>query len=393
MHLYKRGDFWWFQFIHDGKRYRQSSDSENKVEAGKRATKFRADIIDGKFGIVKRKLIPTFADAMDAFLKWSKEEHRAKPNTTKRYKNSAVALRRFFGAQALDTITSGDVERFKVKRAAENATTRDGKKRKATSKRIRPATVNRELACMRAMYNHAIKDCPDLRNPVSAVKFLPEMNQQERVLTFAEQEQYLRLATPMLRDIAGIILETGMRPEEVYTLKGDAVNIDGAFLKVMSGKTPAARRRIELSAEAQRILSERVKKHKAGYLFPHESKANKPVPKINNAHDRTLLAMAEESAELKKRGESFVPFHKFRLYDLRHTWATRAAEAGIDLVTLASMLGHSRIQMVMRYAHPTQGHQTAAMGRLNDHVQARRAQEAANSEGEPKPRLRIVGKA
>src|SRR5262249_27050097 len=41
-------------------------------------------------------------------------------------------------------------------------------------------------------------------------------------------------------------------------------------------------------------------------------------------------------------------------YDLRHTWATRAAEAGIDLVTLAAMLGHSKINMVLRYAHPTQ---------------------------------------
>jgi len=51
----------------------------------------------------------------------------------------------------------------------------------------------------------------------------------------------------------------------------------------------------------------------------------------------------------------------FRLYDLRHTWATRAAEAGIDLVTLAALLGHSKIQMVLRYAHPTQQHQTQAV--------------------------------
>jgi hypothetical protein len=36
-----------------------------------------------------------------------------------------------------------------------------------------------------------------------------------------------------------------------------------------------------------------------------------------------------------------------RLYDLRHTWATGAVEAGIDLVTLAAMLGHSKINMVL----------------------------------------------
>jgi hypothetical protein len=38
--------------------------------------------------------------------------------------------------------------------------------------------------------------------------------------------------------------------------------------------------------------------------------------------------------------------------------------SGIDLVTLAAMLGHSRIQMVLRYAHPTEQHQAQAMKRL-----------------------------
>jgi hypothetical protein len=38
--------------------------------------------------------------------------------------------------------------------------------------------------------------------------------------------------------------------------------------------------------------------------------------------------------------------------------------SGIDLVTLAAMLGHSKINLVLRYAHPTQDHQTQAMERL-----------------------------
>jgi integrase len=54
----------------------------------------------------------------------------------------------------------------------------------------------------------------------------------------------------------------------------------------------------------------------------------------------------------------------FLLYDLRYTFATRAAEAGINLVTLAGMLGHSRIQMVLRYAHPTKEHQFNAMKKM-----------------------------
>jgi len=46
--------------------------------------------------------------------------------------------------------------------------------------------------------------------------------------------------------------------------------------------------------------------------------------------------------------------------------------SGIDLVTLAAMLGHSRIQMVLGYAHPTQQHQTQAMQRLERFVAEQR---------------------
>ena len=59
------------------------------------------------------------------------------------------------------------------------------------------------------------------------------------------------------------------------------------------------------------------------------------------------------------------------MYDLRHTFATRAAEAGVDLVTLAAMLGHSRVQMVMRYAHPTEEHQFNAMKKMEAHRAAK----------------------
>ena len=45
--------------------------------------------------------------------------------------------------------------------------------------------------------------------------------------------------------------------------------------------------------------------------------------------------------------------------------------SGIDLVTLAAMLGHSRIQMVLRYAHPTEQHQAEAAKRLEEFNTAR----------------------
>jgi integrase len=217
---------------------------------------------------------------------------------------------------------------------------------------VKPATVNRELACLKALFNHVLKGDVPLRNPVSRVKFCEENNEQTRVLSYEEQERYLALATPMLHDVATLMLETGMRPEEVYRIRRENVQLEQGFLVIPYGKTKAARRRVPLTGVARRVLGLRMASDGA-YLFPCETDSARPVPKVNNAHDRAV------------RDSKVAPF---RLYDLRHTWATRAAMSGIDLVTLAAMLGHSRIQMVLRYAHPTQQHQHQAMEKLERFV-------------------------
>jgi len=51
----------------------------------------------------------------------------------------------------------------------------------------------------------------------------------------------------------------------------------------------------------------------------------------------------------------------FRLYDARHTFASRAVENGIDLLVLASILGHSSLKMIMRYAHPSEAFKADAI--------------------------------
>jgi site-specific recombinase XerD len=53
--------------------------------------------------------------------------------------------------------------------------------------------------------------------------------------------------------------------------------------------------------------------------------------------------------------------NQFRLYDCRHTFATRVLDNGIDLLTLASMLGHSSLSQVMRYAHPSETRKNEAI--------------------------------
>ena len=55
---------------------------------------------------------------------------------------------------------------------------------------------------------------------------------------------------------------------------------------------------------------------------------------------------------------------KFRLYDCRHAFATRALESGVDLLTLASLLGHANLKMVMRYAHPSEERKAEAIRQM-----------------------------
>ncbi len=80
-------------------------------------------------------------------------------------------------------------------------------------------------------------------------------------------------------------------------------------------------------------------KFKGENLFPqNDIDGNKPTYHLNRWHLETT----------RKLGL------KFRLYDARHTFASRAVENGIDLLTLSQILGHSDLKMMARYAHPSE---------------------------------------
>jgi integrase len=131
-----------------------------------------------------------------------------------------------------------------------------------------------------------------------------------------------------MKDVARLIVETGMRPEEVCRARVDHAQPDEGYLWNPYGKTASSRRKVPLNSVAVEVIKRRMKAAKGLYLFPHKKDKNKPTLKVNTAHDRAL----------EKSG-----VQPFRLYDLRHTWATRAAEAGMDIATLAALLRHSKL--------------------------------------------------
>jgi integrase-like protein len=181
---------------------------------------------------------------------------------------------------------------------------------------------------------------------------------QTRVVTVDEETAYLLTASQPLRDIATVILHTGMRPEEVFRIEVRNVDLRRKTVFNPWGKTKAAKRTVPLDEEALGILRRRAElaqRARSRYVFwspqgpGRPANKERPIGSVRKAHDAAIDRAGVED---------------FRLYDLRHTFATRAAQAGVDVLTLAAVLGHTTVQMTSRYVHPTDAHKADAAKRL-----------------------------
>jgi len=112
---------------------------------------------------------------------------------------------------------------------------------------------------------------------------------------------------------------------------------------------------IKSSSESNRTRW-RAKNAKGAFAFPAKGDSTKPIGSVRKAHDAAV-----ENAGIKDH---------FKLYDLRHTFATRSVAAGVDLPTLSAILGHTSIQMTMRYVHPAEEQKRFAAGKLETFRQA-----------------------
>ena len=181
-------------------------------------------------------------------------------------------------------------------------------------------------------------------------------------------EYFLRAAKHGdLNDLGRLILNQGMRPEEVTSLRKLDVDLERRQLRIVGGKSPSARRTLDLTTESGAIFARRM----AGdskWIFPSSRNPGQHIKRVNGAHDRVC-------AEALKSGVAFA----FVLYDFRHTFATRIAQAGIDLATLAAILGHSSIRLVQRYVHPTAEHKRSAMLQYDEIMKA--AEKTASEQG------------
>jgi integrase len=335
MSVYKRGGVYWYDFWFQGQRYQQSTSLNNKTAALRAEAIRKAELAEGKAGIVRRKPCPTFQQFVEEeFLPWSKKEHERNWRTHKRYQVSAKPLKCFFGKSSLDAISSGQIEKFKMTRASE----------------ISNAGTNRDLAALRYMLNFAVRQEHISKNPVKGVKFLREGPGMMRVVSHDEQRRYFAVANPLLQDVATLIVETGMRPEEVFSIRKENVHLDRRYLFVPKGKTKFARRNVPLTDATIDVLKRRLAKLSGQYLFPCRGNLDAPLTTVRKHHCKAL-----KDAKINPA---------FRLYDLRHTFGSRSAMAGVDLPTLKELMGHSQISITMRYVHPTPEHKIEAVNKL-----------------------------
>ncbi|HMV87167.1 MAG TPA: site-specific integrase [Blastocatellia bacterium] len=305
----------------------------------------------------KRGPVPRFDAAMKEFLAWSEIEHADKPETARRYRVSSRALLLYFGSSKIDRIDGAAVEEFKDARRVQKALPKKTKHKKPKpTQRIKPATVNRELACLKAMFYYFVRKKLLVENPVSDVKMLPE-EREFYILTPEEEQEYLAACSQPLRDIATLAIETGMRPEEIYGMRISDIRLAKNYYFNSEGKTPSARRRVPLTTRARQVVEDRLASVEGDYLFPGL---------VEDTH--IVKANAAHQGALKRSG-----LPRFRIYDLRHTFATRFVEAGGDLVTLAQILGHRDLRMVMVYSHPTDPHKQASMKKFEAYNRANRA--------------------
>jgi integrase len=205
-----------------------------------------------------------------------------------------------------------------------------------------PATLNRYRSLLSLIYRLAIRDGKTQDNPVHRVRRRKENNARVRFLGPDEEavlRAKIRLLAPEREPELDLALHSGMRRNEQYHLRWEQVSLDVGIITILESKN-GERRHVPANSEARRVLE---------YLFGKRDDSGYVVPGTSGERDRDWQRWFEEA--VKQAG-----IRDFRWHDLRHTFASRLAMAGVPLRTIGELLGHKTPAMTMRYAHLAPAH-------------------------------------
>jgi len=310
MSLYRRKDsnIWWMSVKAAQTRIRQSTGTENKKLAEKIHAKVVTEIQEDRYFETAKSKRKTFKEMTEKYI--SKYEKSRDCHTLKR-------VLPVFGHLTLFDITADLVSDYRGERL----------------KTAKPATVYQELSLMRRMFNVARREWKWTReNPIADLSFaVGNKNARERWLTQEDEQRLLDCATnPVwLRPLLIFALHTGMRKGEILNLLWKDINFIRKIVTVLKSKN-GEKRSIPMSMTLCKTLQDIKVRDISGRVFP--------------ISDRSLREAFKTA--LDKAG-----IEDFRIHDLRHTFATRLVQNGVDLYKVKELLGHKTIAMTMRYAH------------------------------------------
>jgi integrase len=325
MGVFRKQGVWWIDYRIHGQRRREKI-GPYKALAETVLGKRRLEIAEGKFLGFEPEKKYTFAEAADRYLQYSETNKKS-------YDRDRCMLRKhllpLFGKRQLEDITSWDIERYKGRR----------------KKQVAPATVNRELSNLKAIYNKAILWKMTKDNPVRGVKFFRENNRRLRFLMPDEIRILLDNCLPYLKPMVITALNTGMRRGEIFNLTWKDLDFNQNQITIGDSKNGEGRT-IPMNDLLAETLRRQKEERRPKNPFVFTGPTGKPFSSIQGGF----------KSACKRAGIS-----DFRFHDLRHTFASHLVMNGVDLATVKELLGHKTLIMTLRYSHLSQGHKKNAV--------------------------------
>jgi integrase len=301
MTLFKRGKVWWAYVTIDGIRHHKSTNTGNRREAL---------TIGQEFEIELYKQLTQPGQRLQPEMKFSKlVSHFIAEGLAKAYALDRIKhLLPFFGDLKIGEINKSVVRRYRQERHAAST--------------ISVATVNRDMSVVRRILYFAQEDGYIATNPLARMRMERERRTKRPVLSYREEQEVMKFASPHLKPIILCALDTGMRRGEILSQDWRDVDFDNELLNVSHSKTPEGEmREIPLTRRLLAVLYPM--RRSRGPVFTFDGEAIKLT--------KSAWAGALRRSKIRH----------FRFHDLRHTANTRLMLAGVMQEVRRELIGHS----------------------------------------------------
>ncbi len=346
MTTYKRGSRWYYDFMIRGTRHRAAiPEARTRAQAERAETQAREDVYNRRYTLPGESItLGRFYS--EIYLPWAKDHKRSWKTDDLRLQPALAT----FGKLPLADIAPLHIERWKRERRDTPA--KRGRGPNASIGTRSPGTVNHELASLASVFSLAVQQELLASNPVRKVKKLPHNSERSRVCS-VEEEQLLRAWLPKtIVPFFVVAINTGMRCGEMVALNWDDVDFQTDTIHIRTSKTGRPRTipmNQAVRAEISRLFNQR-KSDQAVFCNQHGTRHKRP--------NVTFYAYC------KKLGIVDLHWH-----DLRHTAASRLADAGASAFVIAEILGHADLRQTKRYTHATSDAKRRAVEAISDYTE------------------------